>query len=133
MFAHTRCRTHYLALGAAAFVLGLLVHFQGSWIPGAARDIIGDAMWAMMIACWISAIAPQQRPAVRYVSALVVCFAVETSQLWHAPVLEYARSTRLGPLLLGSGFDPRDFLAYALGILAFVSVDRRITALVAKP
>jgi hypothetical protein len=36
--------------------------------------------------------------------------------------------TRLGHLLLGSGFDARDLLAYALGIGAAAFVDRALVA-----
>ena len=107
-------------------VVGLVVHCYGDWMPGRARDVTGDALWATMMACWISAIAPSLRPSTRYVVALLFCFAVETSQLWHTPVLEYARSTRLGPLVLCSGFDPRDFVAYTLGVLVFIWFDQRL-------
>ena len=124
-------RKLYLALGAPTVLVGLLVRFHGDWMGGAARDVTGDALWAMMMACWVSAIAPRQRSIARCAAALTICFAVETSQLWHAPVLEYARSNRLGQLVFGSGFDPRDFAAYALGVLVFVLLDRRLTAPVA--
>lgn len=115
----------YLAGGVLAVLLGLIVHFHGGWMSAAARDVIGDALWALMMACWISAIAPKSRPGVRYVGALAVCFAVETSQLWHTSALDYARSTSVGRLVLGSGFDVRDFAAYTLGVLVFVLVDSR--------
>lgn len=47
--------------------------------------------------------------------------------MWHTPALDYARSTRLGQLVLGSGFDPRDFGAYTIGIPGFIWFDRRWT------
>jgi hypothetical protein len=49
---------------------------------------------------------------------LVICAAVEASQGLHAPALDSLRATRIGHLVLGSDFDPRDLLAYALGIAA---------------
>lgn len=119
-------RRLYFALGVATVVVGLVVRFHGEGMASGARDVIGDALWATMIACWISMIAPSLRPSTRYVAALLVCFAVETSQLWRTPALDYARSTRIGPLVLGSGFDPRDFVAYAIGIAGFIGFDRRL-------
>lgn len=114
----------YLLCGASMVLLGLFVHVRGDWLAPAVRDVVGDALWATMLACWISAIVPRQQAALRYLSALVICFAVEASQLWHTPVLEYGRSTRFGRLVLGSGFDPRDFAAYTLGIVVFIGFDR---------
>jgi hypothetical protein len=97
-----------------------------------ARDVLGDALWAAMIAWWLGALVPSARLAVRSAAALAVCFAVETSQLYHAPFIDSIRHTFAGHLLLGSGFDPRDFAAYAVGVvgavlleLALVSRSRR--------
>lgn len=117
--------TRYFALGAAVMLVGLAVHFQGSSLSANARDVIGDALWATMMASFVSAILPWQQPWKRYLTALVLCYAVELSQLWQLAALRYVRSTLLGRLVLGSGFDPRDFAAYALGILFFVTLDRR--------
>jgi hypothetical protein len=46
-----------------------------------------------------------------------VCFAVETSQLYHGPVIDSIRATLPGHLVLGSNFDPRDLVAYVFGVL----------------
>ena len=56
--------------------------------------------------------------------ALAICFAVEFSQLWHLPILDALRRTTAGHLVLGSGFDLRDFAAYAAGVLAAVLLER---------
>jgi hypothetical protein len=55
---------------------------------------------------------------------LAICFAVELSQLYHAPALDALRETTAGHLVLGSGFDPRDLIAYAAGVCAAALVDR---------
>lgn len=72
--------------------------------------------WAAMMFWWVSALAPHARLAVRAAGALGIACAVELFQLWRAPWLLAVRATRLGHLVLGSDFDPRDFLAYALGV-----------------
>ncbi len=48
--------------------------------------------------------------------AYALCVVVEVSQLYHAPWIDAVRATRLGHLVLGSGFDARDLLAYAVGV-----------------
>ena len=120
-----RLRVRYFALGAAVMVVGLAVHLRGPSLPADARDVIGDALWATMMASFVSAIFPSQRAWQRYATALAVCYAVEFSQLSQLAALRHVRSTLLGRLALGSGFDPRDFAAYALGILIFIALDRR--------
>jgi hypothetical protein len=120
----TRARLGYAALAAATIAVGLFVHRSGILLPPAARDIVGDALWAMMIVWWVSAAAPRARPWIRGAVALGICFAVELSQLVHTPAIDAARSTTLGQLVLGSGFDPRDLLAYAAGVVAAVLLER---------
>jgi hypothetical protein len=45
------------------------------------------------------------------------------SQAFHTPWLDAMRANRLGQLVLGSGFDPRDFVAYAIGIVGAACLD----------
>jgi hypothetical protein len=105
-----------LALGTIA--LGLGVHWYGAALGPAARDVAGDAIWAAMITWWAAALTPSASLRNRILAALAICFAVELSQLYHTRRLDALRSTTLGQLTLGSGFDARDLLAYALGVLA---------------
>jgi hypothetical protein len=100
-----------------------MVHLRGSVLGPAARDILGDALWAGMIVWWVSACVPVARPWVRYGAAYVICALVESSQAVHAPALDAIRATTIGQLVLGSGFDPRDFAAYAAGVAAAAIID----------
>jgi uncharacterized protein DUF2809 len=115
-------RVRYAALAAVTIVVGLAVHLHGRALPPAARDVLGDALWAMMATWIIGAIAPAVRPWRRGAVALAWCFLVEFSQLVHLPALDALRRTLPGHLLLGSGFDPRDLVAYAAGVLTAVLV-----------
>ena len=119
-----RSRTSYIALALGTVVVGLVVHLTGAGLPPAARDIVGDALWAAMILWWVSALAPDSPLVARAAVALGICFAVEWSQLYQSPGLDAFRRTRIGHLLLGSGFDPRDFAAYSAGVLAASAIDR---------
>lgn len=95
-------------------------------LGAAARDVAGDALWAAMIMWLAGAVAPHSRLAVRSAAAFAVCAAVEVSQLYHAPWLDAIRETEPGRLVLGSGFDPRDLGAYALGVAVAALLDAAI-------
>jgi hypothetical protein len=116
-------RIHYVALALATLALGLAVHWRGDALSNVARDVLGDALWAAMVVWWMAALAPAVTMRLRALMALAFCFAVEISQLYHAPWLDAIRGTAAGHLVLGSGFDPRDFIAYAAGVLAAVFAD----------
>ncbi len=114
------------ALAAGTIALGLLIHWHGAPLGSAARDVAGDALWAVMIVWLVSIVAPGVRWWMRAVIALGICFAVEVSQRYHTPSLDTLRGTTIGHLVLGSGFDPRDFAAYTAGVLAAMLLDRRL-------
>ena len=116
-------RGKYVALALATIVAGLWVHRSAPLGP-VTRDVTGDALWGMMIAWWVGAAAPRARLLTRGAVALGICFVVEFSQLIHGAQLDALRRTTLGHLVLGSGFDPRDLLAYALGVGAAVLIER---------
>lgn len=123
-----RTRLLYIALALGTIVLGLTVN-QGGAALGLGpdlRDVLGDALWAVMIVWWLGLLAPALRLTVRGCIALAICVAVEASQLLHTPTLDAARRTLPGRLVLGSGFDPRDLVAYAAGVLAAVLLERAV-------
>jgi len=119
-------RLWYVALALGTIALGLVVHWRGNALGAVARDVLGDALWAGMIVWWVSALAPRTRLLVRGCIALGICFAVEASQRYHTPALDALRETTAGHLVLGSGFDPRDLGAYALGVLAAVALEAAV-------
>lgn len=111
-------RLRQLALAIGTIVVGLAVHLGGGFLPPAVRDVLGDALWAMMIVWWIGVVAPRLPLRTRGLTAFAICVAVELSQRWRTPWLDAIRDTLPGHLVLGSGYDPRDFLAYAAGVVA---------------
>jgi hypothetical protein len=118
-----RLRAIYIALALGTIAIGLFVHLWGTALGTAARDVIGDALWAAMITWWVSALAPDARRLLRAAVAYAVCVGIEVSQLYHAPAFDAVRATRVGHLFLGSGFDPRDLAAYALGVAGAMLLD----------
>jgi hypothetical protein len=107
-------------------LVGLVVHRIDLGLHPVARDVIGDALWAMMMFWLIGALMPRARWQARALFALAICFTVEISQLYHSAAIDGIRATALGHLVLGQGFDPRDFLAYALGVAVAALLDPTI-------
>jgi hypothetical protein len=119
-----RARASYFALAIGTIALGLAVNRRGGMLSPVVRDVLGDALWGAMMAWWVAMAAPAVRLPGRAVMALAICFAVELSQLSDDPVLDALRRTTAGQLALGTGFDPRDFAAYAAGVLTAVILER---------
>ena len=123
--AMRRRRARFAVLAVATMATGLAVHHAPRDAIGpAARDVAGDALWATMLAWWIGALVPRVGAGARAVGTYAACVAVETSQRLHTPALDALRATTLGRLVLGSGFDARDLVAYAVGVLAAWSLER---------
>jgi len=121
-----RRRISYFALALATIVVGLVIHLGGEPLGATARDILGDAVWASMIVWLISAIVPGARLVARCAVAYAICVLVEVSQLYRTPTLDALRQTQIGHLVLGSGFDPRDLVSYALGVAGAMVVSSLI-------
>ncbi len=119
-------RRLFVVLALSTIGVGLAVHWWGGVLPVDARDVLGDALWAMMIAWWIGAAFPRARLQRRGLAALALCWMVEAGQLYRAPAVQQWRGTALGHLVLGSDFDARDLLAYTLGVLAALLLERQL-------
>lgn len=117
-------RVRYLIFALATIAVGLMVHIRGSFLAAGLRDILGDALWAMMIVWWTGVAAPRLPLRTRALVAFAICVAVELSQRFHTPFLDTLRSTQLGQLVLGSGYDSRDLMSYAAGVVVAVVIDR---------
>jgi hypothetical protein len=77
---------------------------------------VGDSVWAMMIYFGFRFLFPiQSMTAFWY--ALIFCFLIEFSQLYHAEWIDTIRQNRFGGLVLGFGFLWTDLVAYFVGIL----------------
>jgi hypothetical protein len=119
-----RKRLRYFVLAIGTVVIGLLVHLGGSFLPSVVRDFLGDALWAAMIVWWMGVAAPRMPLRTRALAALAVSVAVEISQLYQTAFLDSLRRTLPGHLVLGAGYDPRDLLAYAVGVVVAVVLAR---------
>lgn len=76
----------------------------------------GDALWAMAV-FWSLAIVCPNAPTSRHaIGALLISFAVETSQLYRADWIGILRGSRLGALFLGNEFRWADIACYTAGV-----------------
>jgi hypothetical protein len=76
---------------------------------------VGDSLWAMMIYFGFRFLFPNQSMKA-FSLALIFCYLIEISQLYHADWIDTIRHNRLGGLILGFGFLWSDLEAYFVGI-----------------
>ena len=112
---HPRNRITYLALTLGIIALGLASRQIPGLFPRALGKYPGDALWTVMVFAGLGTLLPRATSVRLAVFALAVSFAVEFSQLYQAQWINSIRSTRLGHLVLGSGFGWSDLLAYIAG------------------
>jgi len=104
-------RVTYFIFIITTIILGLLSrHIEG--IP----LFIGDILWGLMV-YFITRFLFIDK-SIRWVSivSLLFCYAIEFSQLYHAPWINSIRHTVIGGLVLGETFAWTDMLCYAIGV-----------------
>lgn len=102
---------------------GLLSRKFNFLFPEIVNNYLGDALWAVMIYGMIAFIFKNRSIQRVALYSLFFCYAIEISQLYHAPWIDTIRNTRLGGLVLGFGFLWSDLLAYGLGIALAMLVE----------
>jgi hypothetical protein len=111
-----RSRSFIACLMVLVIVAGLLWRSSLGPTNPSVRKYGGDALWALLVFLGFRFLFPTMPTRLVALLAVVFSFGVETSQLYHTPWIDGLRSTRLGGLVLGSGFNWPDFAAYSLGI-----------------
>jgi hypothetical protein len=123
-----RLAVTYAACGLVVVALGIGSRRFGVYLPSFLAEYAGDTLWALMVFLFFSALAPAVKLSRRGGAALAFAFAVEVSQLYHAPWIDGLRSTLIGGLVLGHGFLWSDLICYTFGILAGVVGARKLRA-----
>jgi hypothetical protein len=106
---------------AAALSLALVVPlgYYGKLYRGPAHHWVNDSFASIFYEIlWSLAaffVRPRWRPAPIAISVCAATCVLEFLQLWHPPMLQWARSSFLGRSLLGDFFDWSDFLYYFAG------------------
>ena len=104
-------------------VLGLATRRVPSAFPALVARDGGDALWAAAVFWLVTLVRPELATARVALVALALAYAVEFSQLWHAPWLHAVRATRVGALVLGRGFLWSDLVRYAAGVALAAALD----------
>lgn len=107
----------YLMAAIAVVALGLASRRYSAVLPEFIADYAGDTLWALTAFLGIAILFPKWPTRRVGVTALLIAFAVELSQLYHSPWIDQIRQTTVGGLLLGYGFLWSDLLCYVVGIL----------------
>lgn len=113
---------------AIALAMVVVLGLASRRIPGLFPPILGkypgDALWALMAFLGWGLVRPGWSTPRIACAALATCFAVEFSQLYQAPWINEIRKRSLGHLVLGSGFQWGDLVAYTIGVVVGVMAER---------
>ncbi len=112
-----RYRLIYLGLALIAMLFGLASRSNLVNLPEFLSLYAGDVLWALMVYWLARTTYPKASILHSAAFALCFCFAIEFSQLYHAPWIDALRATRLGGLVLGFGFLLSDLICYFFGVL----------------
>ncbi len=111
-----RSRPLQALLVVLVMVSGLIWRSHLIPLPPAVAKYGGDALWALLVFFGCGFVFSKTSTLRIALAALCFAWAVEFSQLYHAPWIDTIRATRIGRLVLGSTFNWPDLPAYALGI-----------------
>ncbi|MEI6175959.1 MAG: DUF2809 domain-containing protein [Verrucomicrobiota bacterium] len=111
-----RSRGVYLVLAIVVVAAGLLWRSPLVSMPEWLSKYGGDALWALMVFVGFGFLIPRASTLTLALLALIFAWAIEFSQLYHAPWIDAVRATLPGRLVLGSTFNWPDLPVYALGI-----------------
>ncbi len=104
-------RIRYLALIFAIIIAGLLSR-EFAVIP----LWVGDVLWAVMIFFMVRFFCIGSSIKKIAIISLIICYAIEFSQLYKAVWIDKLRHTLFGRLVLGDTFLWGDLLSYTIGI-----------------
>lgn len=113
----------YVALAFLTIGAGLASRHYAAFLPEFVAQYAGDTLWAAML-FWVLAVASRHASTSQLAAiTIAIAFAVEYSQLYHAAWIDAIRQSRVGALLLGSGFRWSDLVCYVVGVCGAGVVD----------
>ena len=116
-------RIIYIALLGLTIALGLVSRSSLFDTESPLQLYAGDTLWAMAV-FWGLAIIFPKAPTLHYaLGALLIAFAIETSQLYQSDWINQLRSYRLGALTLGHTFIWSDLACYTAGAWFAANID----------
>ncbi|MAE65466.1 MAG: hypothetical protein CMJ18_14440 [Phycisphaeraceae bacterium] len=117
----------HLLLALVIILLGGSSRLFREHVPTWYALYAGDFFWSMVV--YLLIVNVFRLTVLRGVIVALCCvYAIEISQLFHPPWLEYVRSLRISALVLGFGFLWSDIVAYTLGILVVAAIDMKLSS-----
>jgi hypothetical protein len=113
-----------LCLLIIVFGLALRKFGPGLGLPFPFVKYGGSILWGTMVFFLVGIAAPARSPSNIALIAATVAVCVELFRLVHTPGLDDFRLTTLGALLIGRVFSPWNMLAYGVGIVLGMLLDR---------
>lgn len=86
----------------------------------------GDFLYAVMMYVLIRIVFIDKKAFQIIITSLLICYAIEFSQLYQANWINELRNTLLGRYTLGQGFLWSDILAYTFGIAIAFNIERAV-------
>src|SRR4051812_41583247 len=86
---------------------------------------VGDVLYAVMIYFIVRMLNPKTIKTTSAIIGMALCFAIECFQLYQASWIVEIRRTFLGHYILGQGFLWSDLLAYSIGVLIALILDKK--------
>ncbi len=85
---------------------------------------VGDILWATMVYFMVRFLFINKPVSFIAIVSLLFSYAIEFSQLYHAPWIDSIRPTLFGRLVLGATFNWGDMISYTVGVGIGVLVDK---------
>jgi hypothetical protein len=121
-----RNRSSYALLILLAMAAGLLWRSRFVSLSPFMTKYGGDALWALLVFFGFGVLFRGITTLRLSLVSLGFAWAVEFSQLYHAPWIDAIRAARVGHLILGSTFNWPDLPAYVLGVATGALIDRTL-------
>jgi hypothetical protein len=96
-------------------LLGLYTRFNSGPSAVWVNHYLGGVFYVIFWCLLVTVIWPNLNPLKIVISVLLASSMVECLQLWNPPYLAAIRRSIPGQILLGSSFDPADFVYYLIG------------------
>ena len=124
----------WLSAGLVAVIaLGFASRAYPDLFPTSLGKYPGDALWALAVFLGLAFVWPRSSSLRLAISALLIAYLGEFSQLYHAPWIDAIRASPLGHAAIGSGFSWIDMIAYSVGIALGVVIDAATMAVRRTP
>ena len=108
-------RNRFLYFAIILCVIALGLGSRTSCIPDIIYPYLGDFLYAVMMYFISAFLFSKASSKTIAIMAVGICFSIEFIQLYEAPWIHEIRQTRLGALILGSGFLWSDLVCYFFG------------------